>query len=632
MGAESQPPVFGADEPTVLPPSVANTPVGATSNRPWWQDELETSTRQGATVMPISLESLLVRALEHSSQIKVYSDLPLIRETAIREAEAAFDTSGFLESRWDDTNDPVGNTLTTGGDARYKNNQFSGGAGLRQRTLVGGKLELSQRIGWQDTNSTYFVPDQQGTAKLALSYTQPLMRGRGKVYNESLIVLAQIDTDVSEDEFSRQLQAHLLEVARGYWSLYLERALYVQKQRSLARAEDVLKQLSARAEIDAVTSQIQRAEAEVATRQSEFIRAGMAVQNAEDRIRALVNDTSLGEDGQVELVPTDLPTDYLQMVGMEESMATAIQLRPEVAQAIKQMSAGCVRLEMSKNELMPVLNLVTETYMSELQNSGSIGDALTDQLHKGSPGYSIGLQYEVPLGNRAARTRHDRRTMERRQLHNQYETTLKTLNLEVEVAVREIKTSHAEMLALRRSMLASQSQLNYLEQRWRLLPGDGTNAPLMLDNLLTAQERLVRSESAYTQAWVTYNLSLINHKRATGELLQQQHVFWSDYVDECTQVKTRMLYKPLWEQQSQLESIGPLQNEEEVEPSEVEVEPEPISQEPSMTSSGQRADDGPLEESQADVTVDSEDDVTPLSAPPARFARWKSIFKSPLKH
>ena len=49
--------------------------------------------------MPVTLESLLFSALAHSSQVKVYSELPLIRETAIIEADSAFDPTAFLESR-----------------------------------------------------------------------------------------------------------------------------------------------------------------------------------------------------------------------------------------------------------------------------------------------------------------------------------------------------------------------------------------------------------------------------------------------------------------------------------------------------------------------------------------------------
>ena len=512
---------------------------------PWWQGDVQNQTRNVGSTLPITLESLLLSALNHSSQIRVYSDLPLIRETAVIEADASFDSAAFVESRWDDTNDPVGNTLTTGGADRYQNNQWAGSGGLRKRTRVGGKLEVTQRFGWQDTNSTFFKPNVQGTAKLALSYTQPLLRGHGLEYNESLIVLAQLDQTVAEDEFSRQLQAHLLEVARSYWGLYLERSILLQKRKAVSRAIEVMTKLESRVEIDAVASQIQRAEAEVATRQSELVRAEMAVENAEARIRALVNDPMFGDnESAIELIPMDHPINEQINFDLHTSLTTALQTRPEISQAINQIKAGSVRSEMSRNEMLPMLNLVTETYLSGLQGSGSVGDAFTDQFRVGGPSYSIGLQYEVPLENRAAKTRNERRQLELRQLRNQYETTVQTLSLEVEVAVRELDTSYNEMLAQKRAMTASQSQLDYLEKRWELLPGEQGNAALMLENLFTAQERLMRSEAAYTQTWVTYNLALINHRRATGELLQQHQISWSDYVDECEGVKTRLLLKP----------------------------------------------------------------------------------------
>jgi hypothetical protein len=90
---------------------------------------------------------------------------------------------------------------------------------------------------------------------------------------------------------------------------------------------------------------------------------------------------------------------------------------------------------------------------------------------------------------------------------------------------------------------ASAAQLEYLQKRWELLPGEEGGGALMLDNLLTAQERLAVSENAHTQAWITYNLAIINHQRATGELLTAHNVAWGEYVDECEGVPTRMLIK-----------------------------------------------------------------------------------------
>ena len=208
------------------------------SDAGWWESLVSRPVRDTDPNLTLSLEEALIRALQYGKQVKVFSELPLIRETAIIEADAAFDWNKFIDARWDDTNEPIGNSLTAGPGVRFfDDHNLSGRGGLRRRTRSGAQVEVSQQFGFQDTNSTFFIPNPQGTARLALSFTQPLMRGRGKQYNTSLVLLAQIDKCVADLEFNRQLQAHLLEVARAYWALYLERAVLYQKINSYVRGK-----------------------------------------------------------------------------------------------------------------------------------------------------------------------------------------------------------------------------------------------------------------------------------------------------------------------------------------------------------------------------------------------------------
>jgi outer membrane protein TolC len=494
----------------------------------WWSDFVTARLRESATPLSVSIEEILVRAIKSSAQVKVSSDLPLIRETAITEADAQFDWTTFLDTRWQDLNDPVGNSLTIGvpGVRRYKNENLIGQAGIRKKTRSGGTLQFSEQLGWQQTNSAFFLPNPQGTSRLVLGYTHPLLRGAGEVYNESLIVLAQIDSQIACDELHRQLQTHLLDVLKAYWNLYLERANLAQKLQSLKRASDTLDFLKRRQQLDAVQSQVLRAQAEVASRRSQVIRAQMGVKNAEDRIRALVNDPAFGEFDTVELLPSEAPTVREVPLHMATALGTAVTIRPEINQALRQIQAACTRLQMSKNDVLPMLNLVTEAYVAGLKPDNSFA-AFRDSFQSGSPGYTVGLQFEMPLGNRAAKARQERRELELRQLRHQYATTLSTLQLEVKVAVREVETALAEMFSQYRAMTASAAELEHLEQRFRKLPGEDGTAGLVLDNLLLAQNRLATNEFNFLTAEVNYNLALWNVKKATGELLQTEQVSFS---------------------------------------------------------------------------------------------------------
>ena len=512
----------GPSAPVVVPPAV--TQASQTPSVEWWTHRVAESLRADRSPLPITLDGVLVRALANSPQVRVFSDLPHIRRTAVAEAAATWDWSAFVESRWDDISEPVGNTLTTGDSNRFNDHNVSGSAGVRRRTRTGGSIEASQRFGWQDTNSDFFLPNQQGTSRLSLSYTQPLLRGRGRCYNESLLVLAKIDAGVADQEFSRQLQAHIVEVVRAYWGLYLERTSLVQKRAARDRAAELRDRLTRRIQLDAVVAQTERADAEVALRDSELLRAEMAVANSESRLRALVGDMTLGTTGTVELIPLDRPSYGAAPIPMELARATAVRRRPEVLQAISQIKAAGLRSQMTRHELLPALNLLTEVYVSGLEGRGDVGRSFQAQFDEGAPSYSVGLAYEVPIGNRAARARHQRKCLELRQLQSQYQTTLQTLGLEVEAAVREVTTASAEISARTRQVQASRTQLDYLTKRWQLLPGEGTTASLLLENLLDAQDRLADAEFALVSSCVTCDLAVVNVRRATGELLQCENV------------------------------------------------------------------------------------------------------------
>ena len=491
----------------------------------WWQPLVLRSLRKDTEEISLSLDETLYRALGNSEQIKVFQELPSIRETAIVEADAAFDWNAFMDGKWNDLSDPVGSTLTVGpGGTRYHDHHLTGDMGVRRRTVSGGQLELSQQFGWQQTNSTYFVPPQQGTSRIVLGFTQPLMRGQGEAYNRSLVCLAEMDHRISQDELNRQTQAHLLEVARGYWAIYLERAVLLQKLKSYNRAKDILKRLKLRQAIDASQSQVKAAEAAFTDRRSDLQRSIASVKNAEARLRALVNDPSLGDFSSIEIVPKDAPSFNLINLDVHSAMAEAIDRRPEVMQALKQIDAAAIRMNMARNEIQPVLNLVTETYVAGLAGQGDVGQAWTNQFTVGQPGYSIGLQYEMPLGNRAALSRESRRCKEFNQLQHQYKVTLETVGLEVQIAVREVETSQRELVSKQQVVQAREDQLDYLTKRWERLPNEDLTSSLMLENILSAQDRLTLAEYEYLQSQISYNLSHINLRKATGTLYQYEEV------------------------------------------------------------------------------------------------------------
>ena len=96
----------------------------------------------------VSIDHLIEGALQYSSYVQVVSTEPRIRRTTVVEEQAAFDWRVFLETTYNDINEPVGNVLTTGtNEDRYKDRTWSANGGVRRDNRLGGNVELSQRLG-----------------------------------------------------------------------------------------------------------------------------------------------------------------------------------------------------------------------------------------------------------------------------------------------------------------------------------------------------------------------------------------------------------------------------------------------------------------------------------------------------
>jgi outer membrane protein len=496
--------------------------------QPWWTQYLDRPLWGSDRALTIDVETLVVGAMKHSPKVLALSTIPEIQKTEICAAQAAFDPRAFLESKFIRTSDTATTILTAGGDTtltpRYRDQNWYYSGGVRRKTEMGGQFEASQKFGLENNNALIYQPEwalyPQGSSRLTLSYTQPLLNGAGRAYNESVTVLAAIDAGVATDQFAADLQDHLLEVNKAYWTLYLERVTLVQKRQLLQQAESILSELDARKKFDANGGQIVRVKSAVESRRASLVRFDAAVHNAEARINLLVNDSQLFVPDHAELIPIQHPHLQYPSITVRDSLITALYNRPEVNQSLQQIRAASVRQQVAQKDLLPVLDAVLSLYTMGLEGDSRMGKAFVDQFSVGEPGYTAGLQFEVPLGNRLAKARLLKRQLEFQQFSLQLRQTVAVLVEEIEVAVRDVDASFREAQAQYLAMQASATEIKYLEARWRLLPSEEQVAGIVLEDLLAAQDRYGNAECNFATAQVSYNISLANLNRATGILLK----------------------------------------------------------------------------------------------------------------
>jgi outer membrane protein TolC len=501
----------GSPALTVVIPPLTELPPGFT---PWWDSTVRHSTGLAKTSVDVDVSKLLQDAMLYSPQVIAIQTEPEVQYRVVTHESAKFDWTAFLEATYDDLNDPIGNTLTTAnGATRLLTRKAIGTSGIRQKNLHGGELRIAQNIGHENQNSSFFVPNNQGTARLELSYRQPLLDGAGRTYNESEIVLARIQANSTEDEVVDALQEHLIKVTEVYWTLYRARAEFLQRQKLFRSSREVLTTLEGRNQVDTIPRQILRAKAAVARSQTGIQRTVARVRDAEAQLRLLVNSPEMLNGGPTELTPVEAPGMVTENAELRSVLHTALVNRPDISEAIRKMRASGVRLGVSRTELLPRLDFLVESYVSDLTGGSNVGHSYRDQFRENRPGVTVGLEFEIPLGNRAAQAKYEQRQWELKRSVNVFRATVEKSLTDVEIASREVATAYSEMQSRFQAMSAAENETAYLRDRFEVLPMVEDSATLLLEDLLDSFERLADEEAGFVQALVDHAVAIVKLKK-----------------------------------------------------------------------------------------------------------------------
>ncbi len=502
----------------------------------WWVPGIHRANLlPGQSGRSFSLPDTISSTVNSSFQIAAFGDLPAIRGTAIQEARGRFVPEFFADISREYRQDWATSPAIAAGAERAITREVDAEFGIRSRLDTGGEVSLSQRFTTTDSNRTSFIPGEQTGAETNITYVQPLMRGGGFRYNDSPRRIANMDTQISIEEFRRQSEAHLLEVERAYWNLYVARAVYIQKRHLAGHGAQISNQISSRAEIDADPILVSRSQSLASQWRADMVRAEAAVDNAEFRLAALVNDQRFGP-ANVELLPSSAPNGALQLLSTQDTIAWIFSNRPELQQSILQYQAALIREGMAANESLPELDLVLEARAAGGADGTDLGEAFDNE--NGGLGSLIGLKFSVPLGFDERDARYHRRKLERVQQERQVMSAIATVLLEVDVAANEYIVACNDLVAQRRALMAAQRDNRAIQARWNDGVGSGAGIDL-LSALLSSYQNLQSIEQSVAQARATREVAAANLARARGLTLER----WGLRLDLTEDVRGEATYK-----------------------------------------------------------------------------------------
>ncbi len=476
-------------------------------------------------VVGLSLKDAVGMALEQNLQVQFARLTPSINGAQVAEAEAAFDWVFFSSVQFQDTETPIVDRSTAGfglgGDFR-RSTDVAFTAGIRRLTTAGGQLTLQQEVGYNDSDERglALTPNPANRASLTAQYDQPLLRNFGSRVALAQVRISQNAERAAVANLKSELNRVLTDTERAYWQLV--RAYYdlMILERLTERGRTVLAQVQARRDFDVNRAQIANAAARVQGRIANMGRARNGVRLASDRLKALINHPDLAVSSEVLILPVDLPLAEPIEFSLADAIVSALDERPEIAQAILSIDDTTIRQVVAENARLAQLDLRVQVRYQALEDDFRTAYATTlDQTFFDA---SIGLFYEIPIGNRAGEAVLRRRLLERQQAVLSFENTTQQVLLEVKNSLNNLKTNFELIEQEKLNRIAQAENLRVLQVRKENLPGGYSIE--QLETELNQQERLSNSERDEIQALVDYAVSLAESHQAMGTTLRRNRV------------------------------------------------------------------------------------------------------------
>jgi outer membrane protein TolC len=494
----------------------------------------------GVTQQPfvgISLDNAIGMALLKNPDLAVAASNVHVAAYQVQEAKGANDVRFFVEPSVKHDTNPALNPFFSGGTdfQPYVQNYQTQQAGVEGQFETGTQynINVSQTKVNDNTFINSFNPYYYGSFNVSI--TQPLLKGFLMNDDKRQIQLSIVNADASQASTLSSVSTTIASVEDAYWDL-------VAAWRNVAIQEDALRtsvlqqQSNVRqakhgyaAPIDAVESSTQ-----VAVYQQNVFSALQTVSQLQNQLKSLVVSDPGDPIWQANLVPTSAVPDLPPNPSVDALLASALQNRPEVRQALDAQKQADVNLAYAKNQKLPQADLQLQYNGNGFAGQalpplgGVFGDATPPPYMVGTYGqawansgkfatYSAGVQVSLPIGNNTAKGAVG---VANEQEHIAAVDKLNTdqrIQYEVRNAVQNYEAALARLFAARQAREASAQVLSSEERKFR----NGESTTFLVNQ---RQIEFVQNQGLELSAQTDLNKAVVELQRVDGSILSQNGV------------------------------------------------------------------------------------------------------------
>lgn len=409
------------------------------------------ASAQAPEARRLTLDEAVRLALENNLGVRVARIDPQIEDLAVAEARAAWSPTLTSTVQGASTDSPNISFLSGAEGTKISDSRMNSNVGFAQSLRWGGRYAIGWDSSRSTTNNIFSNFSPQVRSSLALSYSQPLLRGFRIDNSRQQLLVSETFREIADITLRQAMVVTSRAVRYAYWDLaYAMASLNVQRQ-SLDLAQESLRNTRARIEIgttppiDAV-----EAESEVAQREEAVILAEAQIATTEDALRTLVFDPASPDFWTLRIEPADPPPYVPTPIDMDAAVRVALERRSDIQQSRKNLEAANINLRFYRDETLPDLTASFDYGLTGLggtqfvrgsgfpgpiigQSERSFTTVLGDLFGNDFPSWTASLSLSYPIGATPQAANLARARLE----HTQQQTQLRQAELQVVAQVRE---------------------------------------------------------------------------------------------------------------------------------------------------------------------------------------------------
>ncbi len=496
---------------------------------------------QEEKVLRLTLEECIVRTMKNNLSVAIQELSPELAAASLSKAREKYYPTLSFNFNQRETNSASYSWLEAAESTQTKYNSVSGS--LSQTIPFGGSFNISLDSYKNDTTQRFQTINPRYGSTLRFDFTQPLLQNFGYNISRKEIIIARNSLEISQAQLEKALMDTIYSVEQAYWALsYAIDTLEVRRQ-SLKLARELLEKNKRSVEIGTLAPiEILSAQSEVATREADIIQAELAVKNAEDQLRVLMNMSQEEEKQYTAIIPVDKPRFEQKAISLEEALAIALANRPDLRSSQVEIRNQQFNLSVAKNQVLPQLNLNASYWSPGIsgdrliyQNNnpltgvvigvipGPRSDSIKDALNFKYQNWSIGLSLNIPLSNVVSRASLAQARINLEQAMLSLKQKEQQALLEIKTALRDVEANLKRVQAYRVARELQEQKLAAEEEKLKV--GQSTNYTVLM-----YQRDLANARATELKSIIDYNISLANLERALGLSLKNRNMKLIDFT------------------------------------------------------------------------------------------------------